>query len=140
MTLSVYVSGIGMLGPGFESWRDGVAILTGRKPYAGAPTVLPVPAMLPSAERRRTGRVVKLALAVALEATENAGADPTQLASVFSSSGADGHICHEICQALALAVARSLAHAFFEFRAQCRGRILEHCHRIHERVERRVRF
>jgi hypothetical protein len=101
MTLSVYVSGIGMLGPGFESWRDAVDILTGRKPYAGAPTVLPVPAMLPSAERRRTGRVVKLALAVALEATENAAADPTQLASVFSSSGADGHICHEICQALA---------------------------------------
>ena len=99
--LSGMYPGIGMLGPGFESWRDAVEILTGRKPYAAAPTVLPVPAMLPSAERRRTGRVVKLALAVALEATENAAADPRQLASVFSSSGADGHICHEICQALA---------------------------------------
>ena len=72
MTLAVYVSGIGMLGPGFDSWRDAVEILTDRKPYAGAPTILPVPSMLPSAERRRTGRVVKLALAVALQATENA--------------------------------------------------------------------
>lgn len=101
MRLSVYVSGIGMLGPGFESWRDGIEILTGRRPYVPAPTVLPIPAMLPPAERRRTGRVVKLALAVALEATQSAGADPRELASVFSSSGADGHICHEICQALA---------------------------------------
>jgi hypothetical protein len=59
--------------------------------------------MLPPAERRRTGRVVKLALAVAWEATSSAGADPAQLPSVFSSSGSDGHICHEICQALSLA-------------------------------------
>jgi hypothetical protein len=101
MTLSVYVSGIGMLGPGIGSWHDGVEILTGRKGYVSAPTVLATPAMLPAAERRRTGRVVKLALAVALEATQQAGANPKQLASVFSSSGADGHICHEICQALA---------------------------------------
>jgi hypothetical protein len=102
MTLCAYVSGIGMLGPGIDGWRDGVEILTGRKGYVSAPTVLPTPAMLPAAERRRTGRVVKLALAVALEATQQAGASPKQLASVFSSSGADGHICHEICQALAL--------------------------------------
>jgi hypothetical protein len=36
-----------------------------------------------------------------MEATSSAGADPAQLPSVFSSSGGDGHICHEICQALA---------------------------------------
>jgi hypothetical protein len=45
---------------------------------------------------------VRLALAVAQEATTRAGIDPAELASVFSSSGADGHNCHEICQALAL--------------------------------------
>jgi hypothetical protein len=65
--------------------------------------VLPMPAILAAAERRRTGRVVKLALAVALEATAQAGADAAALASVFSSSGGDGQNCHEICQALALA-------------------------------------
>jgi hypothetical protein len=59
--------------------------------------------LLPPAERRRTGRVVKLALAVALEATQRADIDPTELASVFASSGGDGHNCHEICEALALA-------------------------------------
>jgi hypothetical protein len=45
---------------------------------------------------------VKLALGVALEATASAEVNPAQIPSVFSSSGGDGHICHEICQALAL--------------------------------------
>lgn len=102
MKLSAYIEGIGVLGPGLHNWPHAAAILSGSQPYIAAPTVLPVPAMLPPAERRRTGRVVKLALAVAWEATSNAGADPTLLPSVFSSSGSDGHICHEICQALAL--------------------------------------
>ena len=102
MKLCGYVAGIGVLGPGFNDWPQTAAVLSGKQPYVAAPTVLPIPAMLPPAERRRTGRVVKLALAVALEATSNAGASAEQLPSVFSSSGSDGHICHEICQALAL--------------------------------------
>ena len=102
MKLSAYIGGIGVLGPGLHSWPHAAAVLSGEQPYLPAPTVLPTPAMLPPAERRRTGRVVKLALAVALEATSSADADPTQMPSVFSSSGSDGHICHEICQALAL--------------------------------------
>jgi hypothetical protein len=101
MRLSGYIDGIGVLGPGLNNWPHAAEILCGRQPYLSVPTVLPIPAMLPAAERRRTGRVVKLALAVALEATTSAGADASQLPSVFSSSGGDGHICHEICQALA---------------------------------------
>ena len=103
MILSAYVSGIGVLGPGMASWQDTSAIVTGRIPYVPARTVLLVPTLLPSAERRRTGRVVKLAMAVALEATTRAAIDPAQLASVFSSSGGDGDNCHDLCQALALA-------------------------------------
>ncbi|HEX3951394.1 MAG TPA: beta-ketoacyl synthase chain length factor [Steroidobacteraceae bacterium] len=102
MNLSAFIGGIGVLGPGLENWPHAAAVLSGSRPYVTAPTVLPIPAMLPPAERRRTGRVVKLALAVAWEATSNAGADPAHLPSVFSSSGSDGHICHEICEALAL--------------------------------------
>jgi hypothetical protein len=102
MRLSAYIGGIGILGPGFDNWPQAAAILSGRKPYRSAPTELPTPGMLPPAERRRTGRVVKLALGIALEAASNAEGDATQIPSVFSSSGSDGHICHEICQALAL--------------------------------------
>src|SRR5579872_1714068 len=101
MKLSGYIDGIGVLGPGLQNWQQTAEILRGAQPYAPSPTVLPLPAMLPPAERRRTGRVVKVALTVALEATHQAGVDPAQVPSVFSSSGSDGHICHEICQALA---------------------------------------
>ena len=102
MKVAGYVSGIGVLGPGLDNWPDTAAVLSGRRAYEPAPTVLPVPSLLPATERRRTGRVVKTALAVALEATTRAGIEPAALASVFASSGADGHNCHEICRALAL--------------------------------------
>ncbi|MGO9513865.1 MAG: beta-ketoacyl synthase chain length factor [Steroidobacteraceae bacterium] len=102
MRIAAYVGGVGVLGPGLNNWPDTAAVLSGQRPYEPAPTILPMPTLLPAAERRRTGRVVKLAMAVALEATMRAGAEPAHLASVFSSSGGDGHNCHEICQALAL--------------------------------------
>jgi hypothetical protein len=102
MRLSTYVSGLGILGPGLSSWPEAAAVLSGQQAYRPAPTVLPMPTILPAAERRRIGRVVKLALAVALEATSQAGENPAELASVFSSSGGDGHNCHELCQALSL--------------------------------------
>lgn len=103
MSLSAYVSGLGILGPGLSNWPEAAAVLAGRAAYAPAPAVLPVPTHLAAAERRRTGRVVKLALAIATEATAQAGEDPAQLISVFSSSGGDGQNCHELCQALAQA-------------------------------------
>lgn len=101
--LRAYIDGIGVLGPGLAHWPATAAVLSGRTAYWPAPTLLPPPALLPPAERRRTGRVVKLAIAVALEAAARAGLRPADLASVFSSSGGDGHNCHELCEALAFA-------------------------------------
>jgi hypothetical protein len=63
--------------------------------------VLPAPALLPPAERRRASRVVKTALAIGLEAVAHAGADAATLATVFAASGADGHNCHALCEQLA---------------------------------------
>ena len=103
MRISAYVGGLGVLGPGLANWPEAAAVLSGQQPYRPAATVLPMPPILAAAERRRIGRVVKLALGVALEATSQAGVDPATLASVFSSSSADGHNCHELCQALSLA-------------------------------------
>jgi hypothetical protein len=101
--LCAYVTGVGLLGPGMANWAAGAEVLSGRQPWVSAPTVLPPPQGLPPAERRRTGAVVKLALAVGFEATQQAGADPAQLPAVFTSSGGDGQNCHEICQVLASA-------------------------------------
>jgi Beta-ketoacyl synthase, N-terminal domain len=100
MKLSAFIDGVGVLGPGLANWPDTAAVLSGRRPYQPAATVLPPPAILAAAERRRAGRTVKVALSVAHEATQQAGLDPAQLASVFASSGGDGHNCHELCESL----------------------------------------
>ena len=99
--LSAYVCGIGLLGPGLDDWLSGASVLAGVTPYTPRATVLPAPAALPAAERRRTGVVVRLALAIGFEATARAGVNPAELPTVFSSSGGEGENCHEICQTLA---------------------------------------
>jgi hypothetical protein len=100
-TLSACVQGIGLLGPGLADWGEACAVLSGELPYVRARTVLPSPGILPPPERRRAGRVIKLALAVGTEAVARAAADARTLPSVFSSSGGDGDNCHEICMTLA---------------------------------------
>ena len=101
--LAAHVDGIGLLGPGIGDWPAAVGVLSGEAPWVHSPAQLPQPQCLPSAERRRTGAIVRLALAVGLEATARAGVDPATLPAVFSSSGGDGENCHEICEALATA-------------------------------------
>jgi len=99
--LTAWVDGVGLLGPGLSDWPAACAVLKGETFYDPRPTVLPAPDSLPPTERRRTGRVVKLALAVGHEAASRAAVHPSHLPTVFSSSGADGQICHEICEVLA---------------------------------------
>lgn len=100
-TLSAYIEGIGLLGPGLAGWPSSQAVLTGRQPYQPQKTVIPPLELLPPAERRRCGEVVKLALATSLEAIAAAKLEAASLASVFSSSHGDGHNCHAICEMLA---------------------------------------
>lgn len=99
--LTAWVSRIGLVGPGLADWPSAERVLAGAAGYDPRPTVLPALECLPPAERRRTGRVVRLALSVGLEATARAKADAAHLPVVFSSSGGDGENCHEICQVLA---------------------------------------
>ena len=99
--LSALIESVGLIGPGFANWPDAQAILAGRVPYESARTAVPAPASLPSAERRRTGTGVKLALAVGHEAVSASGREAASLATVFSASGGDGQNCHAICETLA---------------------------------------
>ena len=101
MTLTAYVEGIGLIGPGLPGWLISQAMLTGQSRYQQQTTILPSPELLPAAERRRSGAIVKLTLATGLEAIAAAGLDAASLPSVFSSSGGDGENCHTICQMLA---------------------------------------
>lgn len=95
------IRALGLIGPGFDHWPAAQAVLAGTVPWAPAPTRIPSPGMLPAAERRRVGAVVKLALSVGMEAVTAAGADAAQLATVFASAGGDGANCHAICETLA---------------------------------------
>lgn len=98
-----YVEGVGLLGPGLESWAAGREILAGVADYRFAPTILRPCEMLPAAERRRAGIPVKLALAVGQEAFQLAGREAGSASSVFTSSGSDNDNVHAINQILATA-------------------------------------
>lgn len=101
MQLTAYIEGIGLLGPGLTDWPSSGPILRAQQAYQPRKTVLPLPALLPAAERRRSGAIVKLTLATGLEAIAAAGLDPADLPSVFSSSGGDGDNSHAIFEMLA---------------------------------------
>jgi len=99
--LTVFVDGIGLLGPGLSDWAQGRGALAGSQSYQGARCIVPLPMALPAAERRRAGTVVKVALAIGQEAVTASGLSASALPSVFASSSGDTINCHEICSALA---------------------------------------
>ncbi len=98
--MRVFVDGIGVLGPGMPDWPSTQAMLADGRDVVPEAVVLPAIAALPAAERRRTGSVVKLAVGVGLEALAQAGSDPADMATVFTSSGADGDTIHAILTVL----------------------------------------
>jgi hypothetical protein len=100
-SLTVWVDGVGLLGPGLASWAEAQDVMRGAQPHASSATLLPAPARLPPAERRRAGGAVKLALAVADAAVAQAQRDPATLATVFTSSSGEGVNCHALCETLA---------------------------------------
>ena len=99
--LAAWVESIGFVAPGMPDWPAARAVLRGEQPFTAAASVLPAPDILPPAERRRASRIVKLTLAVGLEAAAQAEADVATLATVFTASGADGYNCHALCEQLA---------------------------------------
>lgn len=101
--LQVHVQGIGVYGPGLSGWMQAAEVLAGRQPFSMAPISLPPAEALPPAERRRAGVSIRLAFAAGFDAIRQAGADPTRLRSVFTSTGGDCDNCHAILETLASA-------------------------------------
>lgn len=99
--LSIRIRGVGLLGPGLPDWTTSRTHLQQPAGWSASPVVLPLPQILPAAERRRAGVPIKLAFAAALQAVAHAGADAAQLRTVFTSSGADSDNCHVILETLA---------------------------------------
>lgn len=97
----VHVRGVGFAIEGLPNWSATRAVLKGEAPYAHAPFAHASPEILPAAERRRAGAVIRLSIAVAHEAAQGSGVAVAELASVFASSDSDGENIHHICAALA---------------------------------------
>ncbi|HMS25907.1 MAG TPA: 3-oxoacyl-ACP synthase, partial [Burkholderiaceae bacterium] len=60
MKLTAYIDGTSLIGPAFTDWTTAQAVLLEQQAYVSNKTVLPAPVVLPPAERRRTGAIVKL--------------------------------------------------------------------------------
>ena len=101
MKLHARIDGIGVLGPGLTGWPQAREVLGARAALEERPTVLPAPELLPAAERRRTGKSIRVALATGLEAAAAAGLAARDCAAVFTSSSGDGDNCCAICESLA---------------------------------------
>jgi hypothetical protein len=99
--MQVFVESVGLLGPGLAGWLASRPILAGAAPYSASEVLLPPTDALPAVERRRTGLPVKLALNTGLDALGRTVRSPDTVATVFTSSGADGLVNHQICETLA---------------------------------------
>jgi hypothetical protein len=99
--LTACIEGVGLLGPGFSDWPSSQSILAGKELYFSRKTMIPLPELLPAAERRRSSDITKLSLAVMLEAVSAAKLDAATLPSVFAASNGDGYNCHAINETLA---------------------------------------
>jgi hypothetical protein len=99
--LRARVAAAALWGPGLEGWEASLPVLRGEAPYEPRPSPAPPPLLLPPAERRRTGPVARLALAVAGEAAARSGLPPASLRAVFGSGNGDGPVVGSILEALA---------------------------------------
>jgi len=100
--IRVFVEGVGVIGPGLPSWNEGREILAGWQAYAGGELPRLLANRLPSAERRRSTAVTRLALDVAEQALPP-DASAGDVATVFTSSGGEVEIIHRIFEELATA-------------------------------------
>ncbi|MFS8370661.1 beta-ketoacyl synthase chain length factor [Acetobacter indonesiensis] len=98
--MRVVVQGLSVWGPGLSGWPHAERVLRGEDTWQDGP-VTPSPAQcLPANERRRSGPLTRLALAVAEEACQQSGLQPSSLRGVFACSNGDGAIVHSILSAI----------------------------------------
>lgn len=98
--LQVFVDGVGLYAPGFNGWAHARLVLAAPQTYQATALQLPNIDSLPSAERRRLGVAVKLAMAAGYDAADPALIDLKQLGTVFASSAGDCDNCHQILDTL----------------------------------------
>lgn len=98
--IRVFIEAVGIIGPGLSGWNAAREVLAGAAPYVPADSVVAPIMLLPPAERRRAGMVVRLAVGAGLEALGAAGQPAAEMATVFSSSGGDGETIDQMLTVL----------------------------------------
>lgn len=89
--------------PGLESLaalRE--ACRSGQPPTSSEPTALPAPALLPSNERRRASRVVRLTLGCIEQVLRDSPLPVDTMRAVFATDEGTGEICQQMLDALAV--------------------------------------
>jgi hypothetical protein len=99
--IHVWLSGVGILGPGLDGWAQTLPILQRQRAFVLGSVSIPAPAILPPRDRRRCSDTVSLALYVAEQTAQAGGLDLTTTPSVFANSAGDGQIVHSLLSALA---------------------------------------
>ena len=98
--IRVFLSGIGMRGPGLAGWVASQPVLRGELPYYPSDIGPLLPTILHERERRRTSMTVRLALAVAKEALDSSGVSANDLPAVFGSANGDGDTAVSLLKAV----------------------------------------
>ena len=99
--MTLYVNGIGTLGPGLAGWAGSRAVLAGESHLYEAAPPEPSASVLPPNERRRSSESVRWAVHVAQEAMQQAEADAREVTSIFASSDGETSILDRLCTTLA---------------------------------------
>jgi len=99
--VKVGINGIGLWGPGLNSWEEFQAAREECVEIRPADFVAPSPGVIPAREQRRAPLPVKLAVEVAQQACEMAAVDHSTVASVFTSAMGDSGITDYLCRTLA---------------------------------------
>jgi hypothetical protein len=103
--LNVSIDGISVWTPSLPNWVAAQqafmnASTKDKKKQSILNLPIPLPSMLPPAERRRAPETVSLALEVASNATAMWAGNPTELLSVFTSARGDTPIIDDLCSTL----------------------------------------
>ena len=99
--MQVFLTAVGIAGPGMDGWAAAQPILAGHSEYRPAPISRSIPDMLSAAERRRSSPSARLAIRAAQDAFRAGNLKGDEIATVFASSDGDGAITQEICDTLA---------------------------------------
>jgi hypothetical protein len=99
--MEITIKGVGLLAPGLIGWEAGRAVLAGLSPFQPDAVPDPVAMILPPNERRRSSDCVRWAMQVAQEAMAQSRLDPSDVPTVFASSGGEMSVFDKLCRALA---------------------------------------